>query len=260
VAKLNLPAVGEQDGPARTLISYRNPDVGGDSTILIVDAVVGLSSEYGTEYTQFAVESGARFSDHAINSPEKLSVSLVQTQTPVVIGTEGYDWRDVTVEVPESRWRPQGFLLLSTAAEGAIRSAVGALFGGGPAVATNTMTLELLTGPENDRIAQLYEMLYDGWRANFLFTVTTSHRSYVDYMLTRLNFAQSGAAMKADIQLELQKVNTVTLGTAELPDPASFRNKASHPGGNKPPTPPKKEPGLRSNLRRGTDGLGLTDP
>lgn len=238
MAKLQLGPVDElTPGPGRgfqrTLVSFRNPDITDDVTVLYVDAIVNLGHELTTEYTQYAIEDGSPFSDHAVNAPEKLSVTIVQTQTPILWGRDGFEARTLSLDVPQSRFRPGGMLAVSMAAEQAIRGLVGAV-----QPEARKLELQVLQGDGDvDRIDVLYSQIYAAWQGNFPFTVTCRGRSYVDYMLTRVGYNIGGPAEYVEIPLELTRIRTTTLQETSLPDPVSFRNSEIDPGGKTPPKP-----------------------
>src|SRR6186997_951552 len=98
-----------------------------DGGALVADMLQDASITDASELTRFAIEDGSTISDHIIRQPRRLSVTLVQTETPIsettgflrALQALTYQTRPEgkqtnTVPVRQSEFRPAPLLALST--------------------------------------------------------------------------------------------------------------------------------------------------
>jgi len=98
-----------------------------DGGVLVADMVQDGSVTDASELTQYAIEDGALISDHVIRQPQTLSLTLVQTETPIsettgfarALRALTYQERPAgkqttTVPIRQSEFRPAPLLALST--------------------------------------------------------------------------------------------------------------------------------------------------
>jgi hypothetical protein len=242
---------------------------------LVADMLSDASAEDAQELTQFAVEDGSSINDHVVRQPKRLTLQLVQTETPLRFDLEGFDQVQRTVDVPtrpvgnqtnevqvrQKEFRPTSLLALSQAAQAA-------LFGGPP------KTLRI-TGLKSDGAIELKPLKVtvlardgDVGRVNAFHDqllalldsvtpvqVTVKQRVYPDMIV--ISVSRSDAAGQvgcARFAVTLQQVRTAETRQVELP-PVPAATKASNRGKSDgikydeafgPPPPPATQ--LLNNL------------
>jgi hypothetical protein len=251
-----------------------------DGGVLVADMVADATITDASELTQYAIEDGSLISDHVIRQPRKLSLTLVQTETPIVettgfalaLQTLGYEQRPAaqqtaTLPVRQSEFRPAPLMALS----GALRSL---LFGGGPPKEVSVTGLDasrplsrrelkvhvLSPGAPADRVNLFYANLLSLLETATPVIVTLKGASYIDLVVisvTRTDAA--GQTGKASFGVELQQIATVETKTVDLPPvPKSKAPKQNGAKAAKETTEEQKKR-LRGLLLNASIGAGFQD-
>jgi hypothetical protein len=209
-----------------------------DGGALVCDCLQAATITDAVELTSYAVEDGSIISDHVIRQPRSLSLTLVQTETPIVEATGfslalqalGYESRptgtqSVTVPVRQSEFRPAPLMALS----GAVRSL---LFGGGPTKEITVTGLDagkpmaprelkvhvLAAGAPLDRVNDFHDQLLSLLETATPVIVTVKGYSYIDLVLTSVTRTDAGGQVgKASFAVELKQIATVETKTVDLP-------------------------------------------
>jgi len=89
-----------------------------DGGVLVADMVQSATTTDASELTQYPIEDGSFIADHMIRQPRTLSLTLVQTQTPIeaiagfarVLQTLGYEERPLGSQTVKTAYgqRPEG--------------------------------------------------------------------------------------------------------------------------------------------------------
>jgi hypothetical protein len=240
-----------------------------DGGALVADMVSEATITDAVELTQYAIEDGSLISDHVIRQPRTLSLTLVQTETPIsatngfalALQTLGYESRpagqqSATLPVRQSEFRPAPLLALS----GALRSL---LFGGGPAkeirvtgvdasrpLAPRELKVHVLSpGAPVTRVNDFYDQLLSLLENAIPVIVTFKGVSYIDLIVVSVGRTDSsGQAGKASFAVELKQIATVETKTVDLPPVP--KSKAPKQVGAKPATQatPEQEAKARASL------------
>ena len=209
-----------------------------DGGVLVADLLADATITDASELTRYAIEDGSLISDHVIRQPRVLSLTLVQTETPIseTIGFAramqalSYDERPLgtqtaTLPVRQSEFRPAPLMALSAG----IRSL---LFGGGPTkeititgldasrpVAARDLTVHVLSpGAPLDRVNAFHLQLLSLLETATPVIVTIKGASYIDLVVISVTRTDAGGQVgKATFALELQQVATVETKTVDLP-------------------------------------------
>lgn len=231
-----------------------------DGGVLVADMVQEATITDACELTQYAVEDGSLISDHVIRQPRTLSLTLVQTETPIsettgfamALQVLGYEARPaakqtVTVPVRQSEFRPAPLLALSTR----LRSL---LFGGGPPkeleltgldasqpLAPKELKVHVLSpGAPVARVNEFYDQLLSLLDTATPIIVTLKGASYIDLVVVGVTRTDAGGQVgKASFGVELKQIATVETKTVELPPVP--KSKAPKQAGPKPPKEAKEE-------------------
>jgi len=225
-----------------------------DGGFLVADLLLDSSVDDSTELTRFPIEGGSFISDHVIRQPRTMSITLVQTQTPIVETTGfarslqalSYPVRPEatqsnTVPIRQSEFRPAPLLALSSG----IRSL---LFGGPPTElkitgqkadqppASKDLKVHVLAaGSPLDRINDFHGQLLALLETAAPVIVTVKGNSYVDLVVVGVKRTDAaGQVGKASFAVELQQIATVETQTVDLPPVP--KAKAPKQAGPKPPT------------------------
>lgn len=243
-------------------------DESGNYHVLPVDLVSAHEDERSAEVTSFPVERGADINDHIIQQPDRLSITVVQTQTPfpsaampgatfskprnfttrpLVLNVRPNAFKAPTAQdlkVQPNAFKPGGILAVTSA----IGDEIGSLFGDKEAPLRTSPTLKDPVTPslevnvfqadsQVDRIGELHDVLID-IKANGRFCkVTFRGRVYPDFVLTSVRWTSAkGEVGLGRFALELQSIRIVENAVAKLPDPASLRLKSSKTQARPPKT------------------------
>lgn len=250
-----------------------------DGGVLVADMLGEAQITDANELTQYAIEDGSLISDHIVRQPRTLSLTLVQTETPIsevtgfarVLEALSYPSRPtgsqtVTVPIRQSEFRPAPLLALSSG----IRSL---LFGGPPKelkltglasdkpLADKELKIHVLAaGAPVDRVNAFHVQLLSLLESATLVTVTVKGASYVDLVVTSVGRTDSGGQVgRASFAVELKQIATVETQTVELPPVP--KAKAPKQAGPKPPEETKdaQHKKLTSQLLQLSQATGLQE-
>lgn len=224
-------------------------DENGEKHAVNVDLVKSHDDDRTATVTSHPVERGAQIADHVIHDPDKLTLEIAQTQTPLPSSAEpdaawvqpdGFSNKLTTLDVRASLFKPGGLLAVSQAVGGLISSILGA-------ATSDATTVSVWQSDEpRDRIGELHDQLIDIKQNSRFCTVTFRGRVYPSYLVTKVNWSsQPGEVGIGRFKLDLQSVRLVTNATAELPDPASLRLK-----------PKKQQTNPPKSVTGGAEGAG----
>jgi len=214
-------------------------DDNGERHALNVDLVKTHEDERSATVTSHPVEQGTKIGDHVIHDPDRLTLEIAQTQTPLPLPAlpdvawvkpEGFSTQVVTLNVRKSLFQPGGLLAVTRAVGDAVSSLLG--------VEEETTQASVFQADQPvDRIGELHDQLISIKTNSRFCTVTFRGRVYPNFLVTKVNW--SSAPREVGIgrfKLELESIRIVTNATAELPDPASLRLKPAKQQTN-PPKP-----------------------
>jgi hypothetical protein len=257
---------------ADDLISY-------DGGFLACDMLADASIDDSSELTRFPIESGSFISDHMIRQPRTVSLTLVQTETPLretkgfalALQSLSYQERPAaqqtnTVPVRQKEFRPLNLLALTEAAQGL-------LFGGPPtevkvtghksdaALAGKSLNVHVLSaGAPVARVNEFHDQLLALLETAAPVIVTVKGKSYVDLVVVGVKRTDAqGQVGKATFAVELQQIATVETQTVDLPPVP--KSKAPKQAGPKPAVEAtvEQKARLRSNLTRIARGESPTE-
>jgi hypothetical protein len=219
-------------------------DDNGEKHAVNVDLVREHEDTRAATVTSHPVERGAPINDHVIHEPDMLTVTVVQTQTPLpgpaydgVVWAKptGFATKVVTLDVRKSLFKPGGLLALTRGIEGAINTGLSALGLGSDEDSTKVSVFQ--SDEPVDRIGELHDQLIAIKSKSRFVTVTFRGRIYPEFLITKVTWTtEPGKPGKGTFKLELQSVRLTTNGVADLPDPASLRLKPVKQQAN-PPKP-----------------------
>lgn len=214
------------------LIIWKDPN--GKERIIQADIVADLSDDRQTEVTEHAIENGSAISDHVRQTPDTLTVTLKQSQTPIKADEPFKSVRleQVPIEVRESLFQPGGFLAITRAAGAALDAGVSLLTGSNSGSPTSVLALNTQSGI--DRIAEIHDALISLRQAATTAELQFLNRRYTNMILRSLSYTRSGSAQVGVFGLTFRQIATVSSATTELPDPVSLRMKEQQSKGSKP--------------------------
>lgn len=198
---------------------------------LIADIVLGSKDERTSEATDHPVENGADITDHVRQLPDRLTLEIGQTQTPIE-PIEGFSDQQVELQVRKSLFQPGGLLAVTSAVGAAADAIVGAITGKKDDV---LKTLVLVADSEVDRVNEAHDKLIEVKQKAYPVTFTFKGRVYPNFLVTMVGLSRNaGEAGFGRFTVEARSFRTVETGAAELPDPADLRAKAASKRGKKP--------------------------
>jgi hypothetical protein len=209
-----------------------------DGGVLVADLLQEATITDTSELTQYAVEDGSLISDHAIRQPRTLSLTLVQTETPIS-ETSGFaralqaltyqartpGQQTTTVPVRQSEFRPAPLMALSSGIQSM-------LFGGGPtkeikvtgvksdtALASKDLKVHVLSaGAPVARVNEFHANLLSLLETATPVFVHVKGATYIDLVVTSVTRTDAGGqAGKASFRVELRQISTVETKTVDLP-------------------------------------------
>ena len=229
-----------------------------DGGVLVADLLQESSVSDTSELTQYPIEDGSFISDHVIRQPRTLSLTLVQTETPIevvagfarTLQALGFEVRPEEKQqgkapIRQSEFRPAPLMALSAGIQSL-------LFGGGPAKEVSWTGLKadgelsakqlqvhvLAAGAPLARVNEFHEQLLSLFEAATPCIVTVKGKSYVDLVVVGVTRTDAqGQAGKASFSVELKQISTVETKTVQLPPVP----KAKAPK-QLPPKPPEVAP------------------
>ncbi len=227
------------------------------------------SAEKSIDLTDHAIEDGSEISDHAVRKPVTLSLTLVQTQTPIA-PTNGFSRQQVTGSAPKQtpgrqtntiKIRKNPNLQLNAAA--LVRAGIGAIAsaGAGPVTIEGLKVGKATPAPLSvtvlaadapvDRVNEFNDELWKILEAVERITVNFKGRSYPNMVLTTVSRTDSaGQFGRATFSCEFKYLSTVATKQVSLPAVPAAKKKVSR-GAIKPYSEqfgPPAPPDRRTNL------------
>lgn len=250
-----------------------------DGGVLVADMLADAQITDSSELTQYAIEDGSLISDHVIRQPRTLSLTLVQTETPIeeaagfarVLEVLSYPSRptgsqSVTVPIRQSEFRPAPLLALT----GAVKAL---LFGGPPkelkitGLAADQPVTEkdlkvhvLAAGAPVDRVNDFHAQLLSLLESATPVIVTIKGNSYIDLVVTSVGRTDAGGQVgRASFAVELKQIATVETQTVVLPPvPKAKAPKQAGPKATEP-TKDEQHKKLTSQLLQLGQATGLQE-
>ncbi len=216
-----------------------------DGGALVADMLAEASAENTLELSQYALENGSAINDHAVIQPRKLTLTLVQTETPLA-GTAGFrqvvreisvptravEKQTVQLDVPKKEFRPTSLLALTNGAREALFGAGGPLSVTGRKSdgALNQTTLKVTvldTEADVGRVNDFHEQLVALLESVTPVQVTVKQRAYSEMVLTSVTRTDSaGVFGAARFTVQLQQVATAETKIVDLPPVPQATKKA----------------------------------
>jgi hypothetical protein len=208
-----------------------------DGGLLVADMLQEASIDDASELTRYAIEDGSLISDHVIRQPRSLSLTLVQTETPLTqvsgfalaVQALTYQERPAaqqtnTAPVRQKEFRPVNLLALTDAVQGL-------LFGGPPAevkvtgqksdapLATKDLQVHVLSaGAPVARVNEFHGQLLALLETATPVIVNIKGASYIDLVVVGVKRTDAaGQFGRASFAVELQQISTVETQTVDLP-------------------------------------------
>jgi hypothetical protein len=238
-----------------------------DGGVLVADLLQEASVTDACELTQFAIEDGSLINDHMIRQPQKLSLTLVQVETPISETTGfaramqelGFEARPPgtqkgTAPIPKSEFRAAPLMALSSGIQSL-------LFGGGDKnelswtghksdeeLAGKSLKVQVLqAGAPVARVNEFHDELLDLMLSATACIVTVKGKGYPDLVLTSVTRTDAqGQAGKASFRCEFQQIATVETKTVNLPPVP----KAKAPKQQVPQPPAEASAALRKTIAK----------
>lgn len=247
-----------------------------DGGALVADMLADASAEDAQELTQFALEDGSSINDHVVRQPKRLTLQLVQTETPIAPVADfvrtllSVDVRTApppgaqTNEVPvrQKEFRPTSLLALSQAAQAA-------LFGGPPKTLRIT-GLKSDVSPEPKplkvsvlsrtgdvgRVNEFHDQLLALLDNVTPVQVTVKQRTYPDMIVVGVSRTDAaGQVGCARFAVTLQQVRTAETRRVELP-PVPAATKRANRGKSDGKATPEAEAKRKSIAAAAADSGG----
>jgi hypothetical protein len=246
---------------------------------LACDMLGEASITDASELTSFALEDGSTISDHMIRQPRTMSLTLVQTESPIsevtgfarAVQALSYPERPAgkqtnTVPIRPSEFRPAPLM--------ALKAGIQSLLFGGPDkelkvtgvkadtnAASKPLQVHVLSaGAPADRVNDFYGQLLSLLGSAEPVLVTVKGYTYVDLVVVGVTRTDSsGQVGRASFGLELKQIATVETKTVELPPVP--KAKAPKQAGPKPPveTKPEQKEKLKSQLLQLGQATGVQE-
>ncbi|MEY4548392.1 MAG: hypothetical protein RL685_4587 [Pseudomonadota bacterium] len=240
-----------------------------DGGVLVADLLQESTVTDASELTQYAIEDGSFISDHVIRQPQTLSLTLVQTETPIsettgftrTLQALGFQARpgatqDGKAPIRQSEFRPAPLLALSAGVKNL-------LFGGPPKEvswtgaksdeppATKQLQVHVLSaGAPVARVNEFHDALLDLLTSATPCIVTVKGKGYVDLVLTSVGRTDAqGQAGKASFRVEFKQVATVETKTVNLPPVPKAKAPKALPPKPAEVTPPVTEKKVTASLQ-----------
>ena len=183
-----------------------------DGGSLTADAVTMIDREDTSEPTDHPIESGGVITDHFLRRPGALTVTFVQSR--LSLRDQDLEWKKTNAPAQESRFQPQGLLLLSTAVAGAVGAIAGALGFTSPEL---TYFSRHQKSPDTNRVQDVHDtllsLLDDAKECRFEYQgeILTGY-----YVTSVRKSVVGGSGGKATFTIELREVQTVQTAAASL--------------------------------------------
>jgi hypothetical protein len=229
-----------------------------DGGALVCDMLAGASAAHTLQLSQYPVEDGTTISDHAIHDPETLTLTLVQTETPISVEpgftvqsnevpqlVHANGKQSTTINVRQKDGIPVNVNQLIGFAGRAIFGSANSVRIEGlktdlPSTVRGLAVNALTANAPVERVDAFYSSLLALFDTVTPLTVTFKGRSFPDMVLTSVTRTdtqgQNGATR---FEVALQRVRTVITQTVALPPVPEATRKVSR--GAKPGEAPKPE-------------------
>lgn len=248
-----------------------------DGGVLVADMVQDSTVTDASELTQYAIEDGSLISDHMIRQPQTLSLSLVQTETPIsetagftrVLQALGYEQRPAatqqgTAPIRQSEFRPAPLLALTGAAQSL-------LFGGpdkqvkwtglksdAPPAGKSLQVHVLAAGAPLSRVNEFHDALLRLLVQATPCIVTFKGTSFIDLVLISVTRTDSqGQAGKASFKVDFKQIATVETKTVDLPPVPKAKAPKQQAAKPAEPTKEQQHQKLKSQILQLSEGAGL---
>lgn len=258
--------------------------IGHAGGFLVCDAVLDASIEHAFDFTEHPVEDGSVLTDHLIVKPERISLTLVQTDAPIRADTDGFARTSLPLQVrsvtygkqtTELKIQPRAGLpqLNVSSALNIGFKAIAGLTGANsitglkvqPAAVKPISVTVLAANAPVDRIHDFYAQLLELATAATRLTLTFKGYSYPDYVLVSVaKTDRAGEYGRSTFPVELKRVRTVQTKQTTLPAVPKAKGKKDLGAKYKPPYDngsligPPPPPVLRSTLRQEEIAAGGT--
>lgn len=207
-----------------------------DGGALVADMLAEASTEQMLELSQYPLEDGAVINDHAVQQPRRMTLTLVQTESPLAaiagfaqvsreltVPTRPKGTQTTTLDVPKKEFRPTSLLALTTG----VREA---LFGGSGPIRVTGMKADgpiqeaplkvtvLAANADVGRVNEFHTALISLLESVTPVQVTVKQRSYPSMILTGVTRTDSaGQFGAARFTVTLQQVSTAETRIVDLP-------------------------------------------
>lgn len=237
------------------------------SGFLLCDAVSDASFSSELDFTEHPIDDGSVITDHAIRKPEKITLSLSHTQTPIraidgfAFGSRPLEIKSVAFGTQQTqldiRKRPgigHNVTALISAGLAAVRAVQPSALTGQKGLGASAKPLSvtvLQAGATVDRVGAFFSKLLALQTAVERLTVSFKGRDFADYVL--ISVAKSdkpGQLGKSSFQIELKKVRTVATKQTTLPAIPKAKAKQDKGAQFGPPPPPVTEAARRKTIAR----------
>lgn len=240
-----------------------------DGGALVADMLASAEAEQALELSQYPLEDGASINDHAVQLPKRMTLTLVQTESPLTAITgfaqvsrelaaasrpKGVQTTELNVRKKE--FRPTSLLALTSGvrealfASGPIR--VTGMKADGPIEQAPLKVTVLAANADVGRVNEFHEQLAALLESVTPVQVTVKQRQYDSMIITNVKRTDSaGQFGAARFTVTLQQVSTAETRIVDLPPVPQATAKANV--GKKDPkaVTAAKEPELRSLLDSG---------
>ncbi len=206
-----------------------------DGGALVADMLAEASAENALELSQYPLEDGSSINDHAVQQPRKLTLTLVQTESPLT-AVQGFAVQVRELSVPtrplgsqtnqltvaKKEFRPTSLLALTSAAREALFSSgpirVTGRKSDGPIQSVPLKVSVLAANADVGRVNEFHEALVALLESTTLVNVTVKQRGYPSMVLTSVGRQDSaGQFGAARFTVQLQQVSTSETRIVELP-------------------------------------------
>lgn len=213
-----------------------------DGVELHFDAVVTEQAEHTIAVTDKAVEEGADITDHVRAQPNRVTLEVVVSNTPIRDVNNLYGEETVGVEINTKAERakatgysdsPKGpFPVTPGALFAAVGNAVSSLFGDeGPTIAT----VKKFSAAPFDAVRDTLNTLQDWQDKGILGEVITPHRTYENMIVEHVSTNRDATTgTSARITIELRSIRIVSTASAALATPVEIRANKTKAKGRKP--------------------------
>lgn len=238
-----------------------------DGGALVADMVASAEASDALELSQYALEDGASINDHAVMQPKRLTLTLVQTESPLT-AVQGFaqvsreldvpsrpkGTQTNTLDVRKKEFRPTSLLGLTSGVQDA-------LFKSGPIRVTGMKTdgpieqkplkvTVLAAGADVGRVNEFHGQLIALLESVTPVQITMKQRQYDGMLITGVTRTDSaGQFGAARFTVTLQQVSTAETRIVELPPVPQATKKADR--GKKDPVKPPEEEEFESTLSAG---------